>query len=51
VGWVKDESATIDKGASTVRLRFHLVQQDMSKFHDVAMKVISILCLNCFNIL
>jgi tripeptidyl-peptidase-1 len=50
-GWVKDETATIDKDASTVRLRFHLVQQDMSKFHDLAMKVISILFFNGFNIL
>ena len=39
-GWIKDETATIDKDASTVRLRFHLVQQDMSKFHDLVMKVI-----------
>jgi len=50
-GWIKDETATIDKDASTVRLRFHLVQQDMGKFHDIAMKVIPILYLNCFGIL
>jgi tripeptidyl-peptidase-1 len=50
-GWVKDETAIIDKDASTVRLRFHLVQQDMSKFHDLAMNVISILFFNGFNIL
>ena len=51
VGWVKDEGAAVDKKASTMRLRFHLVQQEMSKFHDIAMKVITILCLNSFNIL
>jgi tripeptidyl-peptidase-1 len=50
-GWIKDETAIIDKDASTVRLRFHLVQQDMSKFHDLAMKVISILFFSGFNIL
>jgi tripeptidyl-peptidase-1 len=50
-GWIKDETATIDKDASTVRLRFHLVQQDMSKFHDLAIKVISILFFNGFDIL
>lgn len=38
-GWTKDEAANIDKTASMIKLRVHLVQQDMGKFHDLAMKV------------
>jgi tripeptidyl-peptidase I len=39
-GWVKDEGGQIDKDVLTVKLRIHLVQQDLDKFHDLAMKVI-----------
>jgi tripeptidyl-peptidase I len=39
-GWIKDEGANIDKDASMIRLRIHLVQQNMEKFHDLAAKVL-----------
>jgi len=38
-GWVRDEAADIDKDASTIRLRIHLVQENMGKFHELAAKV------------
>lgn len=37
-GWVKDSSAKMDKESHMVKLRIHLVHQDMDKFHDLAMK-------------
>jgi tripeptidyl-peptidase I len=37
-GWVKDENVVVDK-TSMMRLRIHLVQQDMDKFHKLAMDV------------
>jgi hypothetical protein len=40
VGWVKDDAAKIDKSSSQVKLRIHLVQQGMDKFHDVAIQVL-----------
>ena len=42
VGWAKDESIVLDRDAEGVKLRIHLVQQDMDKFHELAMDV----CLN-----
>ena len=39
VGWVKDDAAHFDKDTATVKLRIHLVQQGMSRFHEMAMKV------------
>jgi tripeptidyl-peptidase-1 len=39
-GWIKDEAANIDKDASTIRLRIHLVQRNMEKFHELAVKVL-----------
>jgi tripeptidyl-peptidase-1 len=39
VGWVKDSSATLDKDATSITLQIHLVNQDMDKFHDLAMNV------------
>ncbi len=40
-GWIKDDALTalVDKDDLTMRLRFHMVQQDMDKFHDLAIKV------------
>lgn len=38
-GWARDESIQVDKDAEMVKLRIHLVQQGMSDFHELAMKV------------
>lgn len=38
-GWERDDSVKLDKNAFMVKLRIHLVQQGMRKFHDLAMKV------------
>lgn len=38
-GWTKDESAKLDKDESLMKLRIHLVHQDMDKFHEMAMNV------------
>ena len=45
-GWVEDESAQIDKDGSMMKLRVHLVHQNMGDFHDLAMKVCLELTLN-----
>lgn len=39
VGWVKDSSTKLDKDATSITLKVHLVNQDMDKFHDLAMNV------------
>jgi tripeptidyl-peptidase-1 len=39
VGWVKDPSVKLDKDATSITLKVHLVNQDMDKFHDLAMNV------------
>jgi tripeptidyl-peptidase-1 len=39
LGWAKDENVKLDKDELKISLRIHLVQQDMDKFHDLAMKV------------
>jgi hypothetical protein len=39
VGWTMDDSIEVDKDVEMVKLRIHLVQQGMDKFHDMAMKV------------
>lgn len=39
VGWVKDESAKVDKDATTITLQIHLANQGMNEFHDLAMNV------------
>jgi tripeptidyl-peptidase-1 len=39
VGWVKDSTAKLDKDATSITLKVHLVNQDMDKFHDLAMNV------------
>ncbi|KAE8454669.1 hypothetical protein EG329_000292 [Mollisiaceae sp. DMI_Dod_QoI] len=38
-GWTKDESARLDKDSSLMKLRIHLVHQDMDKFHELAMNI------------
>jgi tripeptidyl-peptidase-1 len=38
-GWEKDASAKLDKDATSITLKIHLVNQDMDKFHDLAMNV------------
>lgn len=38
-GWVKNETQQVDKEAAQIRLRMHLVHQDMNKFHELAMNV------------
>ncbi|KUJ09482.1 subtilisin-like protein [Mollisia scopiformis] len=38
-GWTKDESTRLDKDGELMKLRIHLVHQDMDKFHDLAMKI------------
>jgi hypothetical protein len=38
-GWTKDESIQLDKDSLMMKLRIHLVPQDMNKFHDLAMNV------------
>lgn len=39
VGWVKDASAKLDKDTTSITLKIHLVNQDMDKFHELAMNV------------
>lgn len=39
VGWVKDSSAQLDKDATSITLKIHLVNADMDKFHSLAMDV------------
>jgi hypothetical protein len=38
-GWKKADTIKIDKDVEGVKLRIHLVQQGMDKFHDMAMRV------------
>lgn len=38
-GWKKDQSIHLDKDSLLMKLRIHLVPQDMNKFHDLAMNV------------
>ncbi|KAL5120408.1 hypothetical protein ACEQ8H_001698 [Pleosporales sp. CAS-2024a] len=38
-GWEKDPSAALDKDATSITLKVHLVNQDMDKFHDLAMNI------------
>lgn len=41
-GWVKNETQQVDKEASQIRLRMHLVHQDMDKFQELAMNVCAV---------
>ncbi|KAB8292283.1 hypothetical protein EYC80_008025 [Monilinia laxa] len=38
-GWELDEDAVFDKDASTLKLRLHLVAQNMQKFHKMAIDI------------
>jgi hypothetical protein len=38
-GWVVDHSANIDRDATTITLKIHLVNQGMDVFHKLAMEV------------
>ena len=39
LGWAKDESLKLNKEDMKISLRIHLVQQDMDKFHELAINV------------
>jgi tripeptidyl-peptidase I len=38
-GWIKDASVELDKDTTSITLKIHLVNQNMDKFHDLAMNV------------
>ncbi|KUI73558.1 Tripeptidyl-peptidase sed3 [Cytospora mali] len=38
-GWVKDETKYVDKDDAKIRLRMHLVNQDMDKFYELALSI------------
>ncbi|KAH8702808.1 Pro-kumamolisin, activation domain-containing protein [Phaeosphaeriaceae sp. PMI808] len=38
---VKDPSAKLDKNSTSITLRVHLANQDMTKFHDLAMNIVT----------
>jgi tripeptidyl-peptidase-1 len=38
-GWVRDDTTTFDKDVSTVKLVIQLVQENMDRFHELAMNV------------
>jgi tripeptidyl-peptidase-1 len=38
-GWAKDASENVDKDATSITLKIHLVNKDMDKFHERAMNV------------
>lgn len=38
-GWVVDQSGNIDRDATTITLKIHLVNQGMAAFHKLAMDV------------
>lgn len=42
VGWTQDKDQKLDKDATTIKLRIHLIQQDMDKFHEMALNVSSL---------
>ena len=39
LGWAKDEGMKMNKEDMKISLRIHLVQQDMEKFHELAINV------------
>ncbi|KAH6674693.1 peptidase S8/S53 domain-containing protein [Halenospora varia] len=39
VGWTQDKDQKLDKDATTIKLRIHLIQQDMDKFHEMALNI------------
>jgi tripeptidyl-peptidase-1 len=38
-GWVQDASVELDKDTTSITLKVHLVNQNMEKFHELAMNV------------
>ena len=38
-GWTLDQSADVDRDATVMQLKIHLVNQGMDKFHKLAMDV------------
>jgi tripeptidyl-peptidase I len=38
-GWIKDDSARVDKDATSISLKIHLINNDMDTFHELAMNV------------
>ncbi|KAG0650254.1 Tripeptidyl-peptidase sed3 [Hyphodiscus hymeniophilus] len=38
-GWERDDGVLFDKDGSSVKLRIHLVLQNMADFHDLALKI------------
>lgn len=38
-GWVLDKTIKVDKDATSITLKIHLVNQDMDKFHKLATDV------------
>lgn len=38
-GWVHDDTQVVDKDAARIKLRVHLVHQDMDKFQELAMNI------------
>jgi tripeptidyl-peptidase-1 len=38
-GWTLDQSAEVDRDATVMQLKIHLVNQGMDKFHKLAMDV------------
>lgn len=38
-GWAKDDVQSVDKDTGAIRLRVHLVHQDMAKFYELALNI------------
>lgn len=38
-GWVRDDTTVVNKDDAAIRLRVHLVHQDMDKFHELALNI------------
>lgn len=38
-GWLQDDTKLVDKDAARIKLRVHLVNQDMDKFQELAMNI------------
>jgi hypothetical protein len=39
IGWARDDNVRVDKELDMVKLRIHLIQQNMRDFHELAMSV------------
>lgn len=38
-GWALDDTKAVDKDAALIKLRLHLVSQDMDRFHEAALNI------------